>query len=281
MAEINVGLYGGKSVFGGKEKRLEASVIHCENYNNCSFYQEGTCLAVRSMLSPSCEFGKASTVVGYTSKAKKYYDFKNKWKNHENYNKLKYPSKKLGVINENIIFNYSYIGFIEESKGVYKLCNPYLSSESTVFTKEEFTPELIKRICSFQSQAMFGRVIDDYQLKEVPLFLANLSETLPELYEKFVSEYPEYNKEIDHRGRKAYLKTINPSEILYKSSGYSDLNSKWYWNGVTLEYIEGYVSSVNVIKNYEVSKFEIKPTDKTTITITDNNQVNNTTKFVD
>ena len=68
---INVGLYGGKSIFGGKETPLEASIISCDKHEKCSFYENGTCLKVRSFGSNGCKFGNVNTVRGYTSRAKK------------------------------------------------------------------------------------------------------------------------------------------------------------------------------------------------------------------
>src|SRR5262245_37737206 len=100
MTIINVGLYGGKGIFGGKESPLEASIIYCSKHDKCSFYKSGQCLLVRSFGNTGCKFGRAVTERGYTSRAKKYYDFKNKWSSHEKYSKLKRIEKKLGLIDE-------------------------------------------------------------------------------------------------------------------------------------------------------------------------------------
>lgn len=78
MQKINVNLYGGKGIFGGKESPLEASIIYCDHCNDCSFYRESKCLRVRSFLSPTCKFGRVETIKGYTSRAVKYWDFKKK-----------------------------------------------------------------------------------------------------------------------------------------------------------------------------------------------------------
>ena len=78
MNKINVNLYGGKSLFGGKESPLEADEIYCDRADKCSFYADDKCLRCRSFLAPVCKFGKNSVIKGYTSRATKYYDFKEK-----------------------------------------------------------------------------------------------------------------------------------------------------------------------------------------------------------
>lgn len=45
MDKINVNLYGGKSIFGGRETPLEAEMTYCDKYKNCSFYKQGKCFS--------------------------------------------------------------------------------------------------------------------------------------------------------------------------------------------------------------------------------------------
>lgn len=78
---------------------------------------------------------------------------------------------------------------------------------------------------------------------------------------------------MDYVGRKALLKTIEPSVIHDKSDRYPNLNSQWYWNGEFLTYKSGYVSSVSVIKDYEIDEIKLKPSDKTVVEISSNEQV--------
>ena len=73
--KIDVKLYGGKSIFGGKETPLEAVIISCDKCDECSFYKNNTCFKIRS-LGKHCKYGTSRTVTGYTSRAKKYYDFR-------------------------------------------------------------------------------------------------------------------------------------------------------------------------------------------------------------
>jgi len=282
MEVINVGLYGGKGIFGGKETPLEASIISCDKHNECSYFKNGQCMAVRSVLSPSCKFGSVSTVRGYTSRARKYGEFKRKWKDHEFYNRLSYPPQKIGIIDGVVVFPYPFIRITKTENGKYSVDEPALFSNSNSYIElEKFNSDLIYRICSYRPQALMGGEITSYQKEKVPLFLAHLQEILPEVFEKFIEAYPKFGRKIDYVGRKALLKTINPSEISYYSRDYPRLTNHWYWDGEFLTYKSGYVSSVSVINDYEIETFKLKPSDKTVVKITSNEQVVSDTVFVD
>lgn len=279
MNKINVGLYGGKSIFGGKETPLEAEIIYCDKYDKCSYYENKKCLKIRS-LSGGCKFGKKNRIKGYTSRAKKYYDFKQKYSNDSDYNKLYYPETKLGIIDNFIVFPYSYVCINDD----LTLDDPWKNHGKISFIdKDKFDVTFIYNLCTFRPHALMGGIISDYQNKIVPLFLSHLKEVLPNLYKEFINTYKEFDKEIDYTGRKALLKTINPSYIENINYRYPDLNSKWYWDGEFLIYKEGYISTISssITDNYEIEEFKIKPTDKSTVEITSNNQINKNTIFID
>lgn len=282
MEVINVGLYGGKSIFGGKETPLEASVIFCDKHESCSYFKNGQCFNVRSPFSGGCKFGSVNTIRGYTSRAKKYGEFKNKWKEHESYSKLIHPPTKIGVINDCVVFPYSSVRITKSETGKWNIQDPSFSDRKAYIPIYEFTSDLIYRICSYRPQAIMGGEIRSYQTETVPLFLAHLREVLPDKYESFTKAYPKYaQKEVNYVGRKALLKTIKPCLIEYRSRDYPRLNNDWYWDGEFLTYKWGYVNSVSVIKDYEVEEFKLKPSDKTTVKITSNEQVTEDTVFVD
>lgn len=278
---INVGLYGGKGIFGGRETPLEASIISCDKHDNCSYFQNGQCHAVRSFLSTGCKFGTVNNITGYTSRAKKYGQFKRQWKEHEQYNKLSYPPTKIGLIGGYVVFPYPYARITKTETGKWIIQDPSLSNTKAYIPVDEFSTDLIYRICAYRPHAIMGGEIKSFQKETVPLFLSHLSEVLPEKYKKFINAYPKYGKEMDYVGRKALLKTVNPSEISYYSRDYPSLTSHWYWDGEFLNYKSGYVSSVSVVNDYEIDTFKLKPTDKTFVKITSNEQVSKDTVFVD
>lgn len=282
MEVINVGLYGGKGLFGGRETKLEASVISCNMHESCSLFKNNQCVRVRSLGNQSCAYGKEETVVGYTSKAKKYHDFRNKWKNHEAYGMLKHPPAKLGAMGDFVFFPYPHVGISETEKKELKLVDPWKINRGKQFIElERFDVDFIHRLCSFKPQAMMGGEISKYQKEVVPSFMTHLAEVMPDLYEAFTTAHPEFSGKIDHVGRKAYLKTLNPSPILDANKNYPNLDSAWYWDGELLTYTGGHISRISVIKDYEIENIVIRPTDKSVVTVADNNQVNQKTVFVD
>lgn len=280
MTEINVGLYGGKGLFNKKETPLRASVVNCEMHNECSYYKSGTCLAVLSPDSGHCKFGKVSTFNGYTSRALKYGDFKNKWKSHESYGKLQNAPRKLGIIGEYVVFPYSFIT-IKIENDVVKIDGPSFFDDRNKFIPINlFDVELIHRLCIFKPQALMGGTIERYRKEIVPLFLSHLKEMMPELYAKFTTVHPEYG-EIDYVGRKAMLKTIAPSIVSYIPKNYPHLSSDWEWTGEHLVYKNGYIGDFNITEDYTVANLVLVPGEEATITITSNDQVKADTVFVD
>lgn len=277
---IHIGLYGGKGIFGGKETPQRAESITCDRFNECSYYKSGHCLNVTAPFSSRCKYGRVSISHGYTSRAKKYYEFGSRYRKHDKYNKLNHPPKKLGFIDDTVVFPYAYIRIREAENGEPSIDNPGFGGNIAFISYEKFTADFINKICSFRPQAMMGGTITDYQKKEVPLFLAHLKEVLPERYAEVKAKYPDLVHEINYVGRKALLKTIAPSYVYYKSDRYPEFNEKWRWDGETLIRESGYVSSFNVTKEYEVVEIKIKPSDKSVVTISNNEQVTDSTVFV-
>lgn len=278
---INVGLYGGKSIFGGRETPLEASVISCDKHKSCSYFKNGQCMNIRSFLSANCKHGSVQTVKGYTSRAKKYHQFKSEWKNHEKYGKLTHPPTKLGLIEDDVVFPYAFVRIQSDKEGNLQVLDPSFGNSVSFIKREAFTIELIYKLCTFRPQAMLGGEITTYQNETIPLFLTHLEEVLPNLFEEFTTKYPHFVKKIDYIGRKAILKTVKPSTVYYRSKSYSDLNQEWEWDGELLHYKKGHVSNFHITNDYEIAEIVIRPSDKATIKITDNEQVDKSTVFVD
>lgn len=279
---ISVELYGGKGIFNKKETPLEAEIVSCDKAQSCSFYQEGTCLSVSRYFSPSCRFSTTERIKGYTSRAKKYNEFKSKWKEHEAYGKIKNAAKKLGKVEDVIIFPYAHILItIEDGKAIINGPQFFGGSPYSYIPIEYFTVETIYRIVKFKPQALMGGEISVFKKEIVPKFLADLHDLMPSLYNDFTSSYPEYQTEINYVGRQAYLHTINPSTVQYTSSSYPQFNSTWEWNGEHLTYVDGYVSSFNIANKTEIVNIVLKPNEDTVITITSNDQVNSKTLFKD
>lgn len=275
--EINVDLFGGKGLLGGREKPLEAEIIKCSVYNECALYKEGKCLSVYKYGSGTrCKHSTVTRKKGYTKRAKKYLEFKEKWEGHENYNKLGSVNDVMAVIKGEVFLNLTYLNLVKED-GEYIFKREAYGGRPLYIPLEEFTVELVERIAKYRPQAVMGGTIDEYEEESLHLFFHELKEKLPEIYEEYVKRKGKL--EINYVGRKAYLKTLNPSEIEYRTRMYPNLNSDWYWDGEYLNYVEGYVSKFNVINDYEEVTIRIKPKDTTVVEVTSNEQVNENTKF--
>jgi hypothetical protein len=284
--KINVDLYGGKGLFGGKETPLEADEIYCDMFEQCTFYKENKCLRCRSFLAPTCKFGRNNVIKGYTSRARKYYDFKNKYQTDEVYSKLKYPTKLVAIIGDNLYMNlkFTLVRKKKEEKTFsryYRCINDYEISEVGFCTGDclipltDITNDLLYGIFSYNPQAMMGGVIERYQKEVVPEVLLELKKLLPNIYNNFVSEYPRYDITPNYVGKKAYINSLKPgTKFMYK--GYM-----WLYDG---EYVstENYDIGLNSPWFSEKAKYsdvKIKVNDKMLFEISDNSIVDEDTKF--
>lgn len=277
---INVSLEGGKPLFGGREEPTTAKTISCDKKDKCSFFKQGQCAALK-VYGDKCKYGEIQDYKGYTSRAKKYDTFRRKWTEHEKYKALEANKKNLGLIDGEVFFSYNHIRLKVENNRVF-IYGPNMSLGSSIayIPLNLFTVSLIKSICETQPRGVMGGIISNYQ-EEVHLFLGHLKELLPDLYHEFISTYKEFDKVIDYIGRKAYLHTLKPCIVHYKSKSYPKFNNAWYWDGAYLNYKEGYVGKFDIAKNYDEIELKIKPKHGEVITISDNNQVTEETVFID
>ena len=282
--KINVMLYGGKSIFGGKETPIEADEIFCDRASECTFYKENKCLRCRAMLSPSCQFGSTKYTKGYTSRAKKYYDFKTKYERDEMFGKLKDPSKLIAVMGDTLYMNLKYT-LVRKRRDTdekwRKDVEGYFISEvgfcrGDVFLPlNEVTNTLLYAIFSYEPRAMMGGIIEDYQKKVVPDILQDMRKVAPELYKKFISEYPQYDFTPNYIGKKAYINSLKP-------------NTKFYYRNRTWVYDGEYISTTNFDlglsspwwnQTNDGADVRIKVNDKMTFEVKDNSIVDEDTKF--
>lgn len=282
--KINVDLYGGKGFLGGRETPLEADEIYCDMYEQCTFYKEGKCLRCRSFLSPTCKFGRNNIIKGYTSRAMKYYDFKNKYQSDEVYNKLSYPKKLAAVIGDNLYMNLKYT-LVRKRRETdekwrrdvdgYIISEAGFSSSNVFIPINEVTDALLYAIFSYKPHAIMGGVIEDYQKKVVPDILQDLKKAAPNIYNDFITKHPEYDLAPNYIGKKAYVNSLKP-------------NTKFKYKGCEWLYDGEYVSTENFdIGLYSPwfgdgvnrSDIKMKVTDKMLFEINDNSIVDEDTKF--
>lgn len=274
---INVGLYSTMS----KKDPARAELVHCLVADRCSLYQEGVCYGITAPFSDTCKNAEKRIVKGYTTRAKKYSDFIKKYKDHEQYNKLSYPvNNRLGITDKEVIFSYPHFSVVfDEKSNTYKLDNPLMFGTSLSYLPiEHFNVGFIYRFCTFKPQAMMGGIIRSFELEVVPRFLNHVKDLLPELYNRFVREYPEFDKATSV-GRKAYLVTLEPCIVEVEKC-------KWDWDGKYLTLREESKNKFkpfpfDMEKRFEAKSIVLKPREHAVIEVESEDQVGENTVFVD
>jgi len=280
MEKINVGLYGGKGIFGGKETPLTAKIVYCDKCKSCELYKENKCLNVTAPFSASCKYGQVQSIKGYTSRAAKYSDFRSKYKNDDKYNKLSYPQDFSFVeIGDYYVVNiaYTHIFYKEESDYHYyrkgwNIDTPFIGTSVSFIPKEEFNLELLIKIVNYVPKDFNYKSIRND--KSVNNFLVEVSKKLPNLYNEFIKEYPQYKDiKTNYVGRYAFINTmVDGSELIDPHKNKFILkNGYLYCDNYRLSFLPF---------NSKVGELKIKVTDEMTYKITDNNQVDENTKYV-
>ena len=269
--KINVQLYGGKSIFKGvREKPLEAEITYCDKCEQCTFYKNGTCFnAGRGKANG--KIGKKEIIRGYTSRANKYYEFKRTYENDERYNLLKEPNSKIGIVDDIVILNLQYIKINENMKIEEDVI---LGNDELVYIPlNEFNNDIIKRICDIKPRTLFNDgYIKSYYEEIIPRFLYELKTDFKDIYDRFINEYPEYEKEFNFIGRKAYIYSLkDETEIVDKNSTFLKKDG----------YLVGNYKSLFLPFGATEAEIKIKINDKMICEITDNSQVDENTKFND
>ena len=282
--KINVDLYGGKGILGGRETPLEADEIYCDMYEQCTFYKEGKCVRCRSFLSPTCKVGSNNIIKGYTSRAMKYYDFKRKYESDDVYHKLSYPKKLVAVIGDNLYMNLKYT-LVRKRRETdekwrrdvdgYIISEAGFSSSNVFIPINEVTDALLYAIFSYKPHAIMGGVIEDYQKKVVPDILQDLKNVAPDIYNNFIVKHPEYNIAPNYIGKKAYVNSLKPN-TKFKHKG-----CEWFYDGeyVSTENFDIGIFSPWCLDGVKYSDVKMKVTDKMLFEINDNSIVDEDTKF--
>lgn len=287
MEKICVNLYGGKGLLGGKESPLEADEIYCSEAASCSYFKQGLCLKCRAFMAPEiCGYGKVVRTKGYTSRAAKYYDFKRRYANDPVYNRLKYPSDCFCAVMGDKL--YLYTNYVDCHKRTerdekwrrdvdgYIIGNCGFGCNYLCLPKAEATNELLKAIFSYRPTALMGGVITAWHEKRVPQILQAMKKCAPDIYGRFVAEYPEYVFEDDYIGKAAFIETLKNGTV------FSVNGNDWRISG---EYVET-INEIDIglgspfwTQGGTKSRLRIKINPKMTVKITDNGIVDDDTRF--
>lgn len=285
MGVIDVKLYGGKGIFGGKETPLEAQIISCEKHDVCSLFKNGQCRALRGSKG-RCEHGKGSVVRGYTSRASKYSEFKSIWNNHEKYNALKETFSYFDIIDGVLSIHTDMIlskkqdhqlSSWEKYADGYSFTTCWKNDRENTYKNgfkinvDELTINHLHVIYNLKPRALFDDgEIPSYKKEFLRDFTVFLKENLPKIY----AEYDEKHgfPKVSYIGKKALLSTINHGEIFVGKH-------KATWDGTNI-IVKDDKPIWAMFKDVDEVTTIVKPSKDFTIDITNNNQVNDKTVFV-
>ncbi len=288
MKKINIDLYGGKGLFGGREEPLRSETIFCKDCENCSLYKNGKCLNVADRFGgyAKCPVGKVEHAKGYTHRAAKYQDFREKVVKDEVYHKLSYPQNcDFAIIGNGMLFlNLRYVRvwkpseqeikdwhYVTDALG-YAVRERVVGKDWICLPAEEVSIELLYRILSYQPIAMMGGVIKEYQDKIVPNILDGMRRTAPELYKQLTDVYPDLKEKTpNYVGRYAYIMSLRDGLEI------SDNGTKGIKQGDKI-FVSNFTSSFLPF-NGKNAICEITIDERATIKILDNNWVDDNTIF--
>lgn len=275
---ISVGIYNPRtSVFKSKKNdKAKCDIIKCSSSDSCDLYKKGQCTMANSIGWIKCPYSKFTSEEGFTSRANNF----SKWisDRQDKYSGiplLKGHSKIISSIGGYYLLPYSHmemcneVPFLKSSRGFFDKGQPFIK-------KEDLTVDNINKLLNFRPQALFGGEIESYQKEEVPRFIEHLRDLYPELF----SEVLKVNNRLENYlvknyvGRKAVLSSVN-----INIGFFTDIHGKnWTWDGEWLHCKEKV--SIFGLSNTN-SETKVKPSKEVEVKITDNNQVNSLTIFLD
>ncbi|MDE7090005.1 MAG: hypothetical protein K2O54_07790, partial [Prevotella sp.] len=242
-------------------------------------YKDGKCLNCRALGGTRCKNGKVTTIKGYTSRARKYEEFRSTYKNDEAYHKLDYPKNYVGLIDDMLYLNLHYLRVAKPgaydnrpNQWGYVITDAGFCSGTFFININEINADFLAQILSYKPQALMGGEIKAYQEKVVPNLVDELKKVVPILYKALIRKYPQFNKEPNYVGRYAYMKTLVDGSIIVSNHG-----DKAIKRGDML-YCEKFTGGF-IPFNGEYAECTIKIKDKQTYKVTDNSQCDENTIF--
>lgn len=265
---------------GIKNEKQRCEILYCNACERCELYKKNQCLNSRGFfggLNVHCPHSRCVVEKGYTPKAKSYASWfagKAKQYGDDLVDKLATQNTKLAIVGGDYVYlPYKHLkNFVNQIEGI--IAEHFLKLE-------DFTTEKICEIVTFIPRASFDYAeIKTYQEKEVPRFIWHLKERFPDMYERFLSEYPQYReifeeKEADYVGRTAKVATLRQGSVI------KDCHSnKWMVTGNQIV-CDRCDTSLMIPFGKDPVRIVMDITDDMTVKITNNSMVDENTIFVD
>lgn len=282
MKEINVSIYGGNNIFGGKPTKAQAEILSCNSCDKCDIYKRGRCVNGRKFLGKSlwCSEGRVTVADGYTPRAQKYREFIKKYMDKDIYNAVKSSDTdtRVAYIGDKVYINMPYVHCETENEHIV-ICSDSLSVHTPSFIdKEQFNAEFICLLLRFKPLAAFEhKVIKTYAEQYVPEFIEQLKKYYPDKYSELIAAAPEYaDIKFDYTGRIAYISTLADGCIVPDTD-----NNLFVFSADNMTLVcENYrVAFKKMLFNKQNARVVIDVTEDMVCEITDNAQVGENTRF--
>jgi hypothetical protein len=258
-----------------RKDHAEVQIILCGRSEDCELFAKDQCSYRASFGWHACPYGHFRKYEGPTPRARAY----SKWieeqkKKYEGVPYLKDHTDMIAFIGDYVFLPYTHmdmadVGWIQKNGG-------FLGKGCAFLKKELFTVENIEYLIHFRPQSWGGGEIVSYQKEEVPKFVKHLQEKCPDLFKELLEYDPTIQKIVDaysYIGRKAILQTLTPN-----IGKFVDIHKgEWIWDGIYLTSLNSHASFMLVDKFEEI---KVKPKEQSPVVISDDNQVNEKTKFL-
>lgn len=250
-----------------KPKKSDAAEYHtvtCSASDRCELFARKQC-AARQFMGWGCMYGNAQREHGPTQRAKTFYTWlSERRKQAEPIGYLDAPPVRLARVGDHVWLPYSHMDIILERER---------KSKSPFVPLAEFTPALVVVLANARPEGWFGGEIRSYQQESVPLFVAHLSESFPDLLREATPLSPRIQAvlaTLTKVGRKAKLRTLRPSVGTFEG---------WTWDGTCMTSADP--RTFPPFTKFGALEMRITPAADAVVTITDNAQVTAETVFVD
>lgn len=254
-------------------QRAWVEYVECDKTEQCPLYARGRCACYRYLLgtNQTCPNGRWHRKEGYTPRAKKFYDFaveieKNYKQTAEEFN------DKIAIVADYIYIPLPFLsGTRDDFKGVEdgRIINKNFVKISA------FNEDLIEELVKFVPYTWFDYApIKSYREKEIPIFIQQLKEEIPDIYNKWAEKYPETAKQfkdVSPVGRTAYVSTL-PDGCKFEG---------WTKDGDCITNTSYRGMFGGKFKSRKPLEIRVKINDDMVVEVSDNMKVNTDTKYVD
>lgn len=176
--------------------------VTCDKTDECPLYADGKCACYRYLIGMNltCPNGTWHRLTGPTPRAKSFWDFAANAKKYAP-TVEEYKAKLCHVAD----YVYVPLAYLDMGSRLENVVNGHF------IRTEEFDADMVEALVRHNPLDFFGTHIRDYTRTELPKFIQQLKEEMPELYGEWAAKYPksaDLFREVSPIGRTAYISTL-------------------------------------------------------------------------